>query len=457
MMHKILVIAAREYRAAVRTKSFLITLVFMPILMVGSVGLQVLVEEAVPSAEKHFAVVDRTPGGQVYPALEAAARQRNTLADNAPQTRRVRKTVFTVERIEPSADTSEASGRQRYDLSERVRHGEFAGFLDIGPDVLNPGALPSADEDASPDAAFIDRVSVRYQSNSPLYDVFQRWAARVVNETVVRLRCAAAGLPPDQVREVSRPVPLRVKGLSRLESVTGEVEDTSDQSQAALLLVPAGLAGIMLLVVLVGTTPLMHSVVEEKMQRIAEVLLGSVSPFGLMMGKLLGMMGVSLTLAAFYLAGAYWVVHRVGLAEFLPPGLIAWFLVYLTLAVLMDGALFIAVGAASSDIKETQMLMLPVVLMICLPFFTLRSIIQEPHSAFATWVSLFPPGTPMLMIARQSIPPGVPWWQPVAGVLGVLATTVLFVYAAGRVFRVGILMQGKGARLSEIVRWVFRG
>jgi hypothetical protein len=63
----------------------------------------------------------------------------------------------------------------------------------------------------------------------------------------------------------------------------------------------------------------------------------------------------------------------------------------------------------------------------------------------------------MLMIARQAVPPGIGWRQPALGAVGVLATTLLCVYAAGRIFRVGLLMQGTGARLGEMVRWVFRG
>jgi ABC-2 type transport system permease protein len=107
--------------------------------------------------------------------------------------------------------------------------------------------------------------------------------------------------------------------------------------------------------------------------------------------------------------------------------------------------------------RETQNLMWPVLLLVMLPLFLLGSVLNEPNSAVATAASFFPFATPMLMIARQGVPPGVPWWQPVLGMVGVVATTLACVYAAGRIFRVGLLMQGKGASLTEMTRWVFRG
>ena len=90
-------------------------------------------------------------------------------------------------------------------------------------------------------------------------------------------------------------------------------------------------------------------------------------------------------------------------------------------------------------------------LLSCLPLFMLRNVLEEPNGPVVVGVSFFPFSTPMLMVARLSIPPGVPWWQPVVGVLVVLATTVACVYAAGRIFRVGLLMQGKEARVRDLV------
>src|SRR5262249_19010360 len=116
------------------------------------------------------------------------------------------------------------------------------------------------------------------------------------------------------------------------------------------------------------------------------------------------------------------------------------------------------IGAACTDMKETQSLLMPVMILACFPMFFMGNVIQEPNSSFALGVSLFPFATPMLMVARMAVPPqNIPLWQPVVGVALVLATILLCVYAAGRIFRVGILMQGKGAKFSDLIRWVIRG
>jgi ABC-2 type transport system permease protein len=131
--------------------------------------------------------------------------------------------------------------------------------------------------------------------------------------------------------------------------------------------------------------------------------------------------------------------------------------VYLVLAVLMYASLFIAVGAAAGDIKETQALLMPVMLLVALPMLLLAAVIQDPNGPLAMGVSFFPFSTPMMMVARIAVPPGVPWWQPVVGVVLVLVTSLACVWAAGRIFRVGLLMQGKGVKFADLARWVIRG
>jgi ABC-type Na+ efflux pump permease subunit len=214
---------------------------------------------------------------------------------------------------------------------------------------------------------------------------------------------------------------------------------------------------LMFLAVFVGASPLLQSVLEEKMARIAEVLLGSVTPFELIMGKLLGTVGVSLTMVSVYLAGAYYALWHLGYAELFPTHLLVWFLVFMSLAVLMYGSLFSAIGAAVTDMKEAQSAMMPVILLAMFPMFIWLNVVRSPTATFSQVASLFPPATPMLMLMRQAVPPGVPLWEPILGVLLVLLTTVACVFAAGRVFRIGILMHGKGANVMQMLKWAIRG
>src|SRR5262249_41440024 len=127
---------------------------------------------------------------------------------------------------------------------------------------------------------------------------------------------------------------------------TGKVEEYSGKDKAAPFLVPFALLMLMFMVIFMGATPLMQGVVEEKLQRIAEVLLGSVSPFQLMMGKLLGLVGVSLTMSAVYLGGGYWLANHYGFARFFPIGLLLWFFLFRWWAAWLMAAMFVAVGAA---------------------------------------------------------------------------------------------------------------
>jgi ABC-2 type transport system permease protein len=450
-VRKVLAVAAREYKAAVQTKAFIISLALMPLLMGGSIALQALLKKAEDRTTKHFAVIDRTPGRQLTPALDAALEFRNRVLVYDPQTGEQERPKYELTHIDPSPFEKGAVLEQRYELSQRVQRGEFEGFLDIGPGVVEPGPSPGPGQ--PPD----ERRELRVQLGKATADPFARWADRAVNEAIQQRRFAGRGLSPEEVRAIQQPVWLRTKGLTKRDPATGELQDASDESRIANLLLPAVLIGLMFMLILVGASPAMQGVIEEKQQRIAEVLLGSVTPFALMLGKLLGVVAVALTVGGIYLGGAYFAASRYGLTDSLTPGLMAWFLLYLVLAVVMYASLFIAVGAAAGDIKESQALLTPVMLVAALPMLLLGAVIQDPNGSVAVVGSFFPFSTPMLMTARLAVPPGVGWWQPALGAVLVLVTSLACVWAAGRVFRVGLLMQGKGVRLADLARWVVRG
>lgn len=461
-MRKVFVIAAREYKAAVKTKSFLVSVLMLPLMMGGSVLVQLLLKDQVDLGAKRFVVVDRTPDGKLAGVLEKAANSRNAKAIHDPKTEKQILPEFMVTVEAPQKDIS----LQRFNLSERVRKQEIFGFLEIGDDVLKPSPAPptgpifasrrNADSlRRTPNLP--DGFLLRYQSNSPTYDEFYRWAEQVLNQAIWQSRCETAGISREKLTEIVQPVPLVIKGLARRNPVTGEIEEGKDENEIASILIPGGLMALMFMLILVGATPLMNGIVEEKMQRIAEVLLGSVRPFELMLGKLLGMVAVSVTLSAVYLGGAYWAANRYDLAHFISGPLICWFLLYQMLAVLMFGSLFIAIGAACTDLRETQSMVWPVMLLATTPMFIWINVVREPNSSFSTAASFFPFATPMLMVIRLAVPPGVPTWQPLLGVLLVLATSLLCVWAGGRIFRLGILLQGKGANMGQLLKWVVRG
>ncbi len=102
-------------------------------------------------------------------------------------------------------------------------------------------------------------------------------------------------------------------------------------------------------------------------------------------------------------------------------------------------------------------MMMPVWVLMMVPMMVWIQVAKSPEGAFATTMSLIPPFTPMLMLIRQSTPAGVPAWQPWVGLIGVALFTTLCVWGAGRIFRVGILMQGKPPSMLSLIRWAVRG
>jgi ABC-2 type transport system permease protein len=218
--------------------------------------------------------------------------------------------------------------------------------------------------------------------------------------------------------------------------------------------IPVGMMMILLFSVMSGAPQLLNSVIEEKMSRISEVLIGSVTPFELMMGKLIGSVAVSVLLAVVYVAGGASVANYMGYGDALRASDIGWLLLFLVMASFMFGSIFITIGAACSDLKDAQGMMTPAMLIMMLPWMTWFAILNAPDSSVAIGLSLFPTAAPFLMLLRIMIPPGPPVWQIALAVVIAAITTTGAVYAAGKIFRTGLLMQGKAATFGEMWKWV---
>lgn len=438
-MRKILRLARREYKASVQTKGFIIGLVLAPILMGGGIIGMVLMKDQVDTADRKVAVVDRS--GAVAAAVAAAAEERNAAEVNDPATGEKVKPAYLIEVVDPDEGEMEA---QRLALSERVRRGELHGFVEVGPEVLHPG------EDG-------ETARIQYYARNAALDEVRRWIVWPLNGELRRQRLTELGVDAEELDGVLFWIPVQGMGLVSVDAETGAIGEARKSHEGEAVGVPMVLMFLMFLMIMMGAVPLLNSVMEEKTQRIAEVLLGSLKPFEFMMGKVLGGVGVSLTGSVVYVVGGIVMIAAMGFAEFVPYRVLPWFFVFMLLAIFMIGSMLAGVGAACSEAKDAQSLTLPTMLPVIAPMFVMLPVLREPQSGLATWMSLFPPCTPMLMLARMATPGGVPGWQPWVGLCGMILFTLISVWVGGRIFRMGILLQGKPPKLGEMLRWAIRG
>jgi ABC-2 type transport system permease protein len=434
-MFKALVVAKREYLATVGTKGFLIGLVLLPVLMFGGMYVPKLLKGTIDTADKRIVVLDGT--GELFDVLSALAEDRNAREIFNRETGKQESSRYLLERGPAGPVTEEV----RLDLSERVRNEELFAFIEISPDVL---VAPAGEYRELP-----------LHAQNPAAGDERRWFDKAIARSVLAQRLRRAGVEPATVAAAQ--LALRVEGMSLFERLPdGSVRPAERTDRMLSLFIPISIMMLMFMA-LMTSQYMLQSTIEEKQQRIAEVLLGSLNPFQLMLGKLLANVGVSLTMVGLYMLGGYVMASYHDAGHLVPTDLLGWFLVYQVLGVMLFGSIFAAVGAACSDIKDAQSLMMPVMLVIIFPMMIWFAILKEPNSNLAAWLSFIPTATPMLMLLRMALSTNVPFWHPLVGAVLVLATTLFCVWAAGRVFRIGILAQGKAPGLRELARWVWTG
>ena len=319
-MRKTFVVATREYLAAVKTKSFLVSLIVLPIMMSAGVLFQKLGKKMGDVSTKHVAIVDRTPNEQLVGPLTAAVERYNAKVFDAAGKQTAAK--FELERVAPL----EQADQQHFELSERIRKGELLGYLEIDASILATQASSTA-------PATRADSPIHYATNRPTYIDFSQLLSTALPPIVQRLRMEAAGMNYTQLAPLLRVPSVDSQGLATREN--GKVTYESKSGQIASFVVPLVLIMLMFIVVMIGASPMTANVIEEKQLRIAEVLLGSVRPGELMMCKLLGGVGVALTLAIIYFGGAYSVAVKQGFGQYIPMHAIAWFVFFTILGVMM--------------------------------------------------------------------------------------------------------------------------
>nr|MBA3949402.1 ABC transporter permease [Acidobacteriota bacterium] len=342
---------------------------------------------------------------------------------------------FAPSRVDLAGRPADAA---KLELSDRVRDTDLYAFIEIPADVIEPGEQAPV---------------IRYYTGSPSYERLPDWLQETINAEVTRQRFARSGIDQSLIATLSTEADLSSYGLVERKA-DGSVAEAVATDRLTTLAVPFIFMFLMFISVMTGTQHLLNAIVEEKMSKISEVLVGSIEPFKLLLGKLLGVTGVSVLLALIYVLGGAFAIFQSGRWDLLRFDLFAWFFLFLVCAVLMYGSIFLALGSACSDLKDAQSMMQPAMLLIMLPYLASFAVIRAPESSLTVGMSMFPTLTPFVMMMRMAIPPGPPVWQIVAAVAIVLASTAFLVWAAGRIFRVGILMQGKAPTLPEVLKWI---
>lgn len=421
-MKKIFAVIKREYFQIVKTKGFIISTVLAPVIMIAFIAVPVLLSVKSTGEKKTIAVVDMT--GQVFQEFD------RTLAEYKMKDESRR---YAVQEFRPTADISGL----RSLLSQRVLANEFSAYIFIPDSILSGGEAEFVSQHVS------DFDEIKRLSES-------------LNRVVVGLRLKKEGLDPQRVSDYMKHVGLKTIKVTP----QGEKEDVGGTFAMAYVLVLL----IYMTLIFYGSI-ILRGVIEEKSNRVVEVVLSSLKPFELMMGKILGIGAVGLTqyavwaLIGFVMSqyGMSMVTSLVpaasGIKFAIPPYIFFYFVVFFILGYFLYGTIYAAVASTVNNEKEAQQMLMPITMFLVLPILLMTMVIKDPSGSTSVILSLIPFFAPIIMFMRICVlmPPS---WQ-VALSIGLLGLTVVaMVWLAAKIYRIGILMYGKKPSLPEIVKWI---
>jgi ABC-2 type transport system permease protein len=448
-VRKVLDVALREFRHTVLTKAFLIAAVIFPTVMWGgSIALQAMLHAPTPPLDGKIAVVD--PTGHVAEALrsslepevlaaeheERLAQVRKMLDENVPAGLREQaedqlESLLEQPKVEVAIETfSDASHLE--DLKSGVRDGRYLVAVHFAPEVLS--------ED--PAANHYDLFT-----GEGLTRKHEEFIEGKIDDAVIAARCAALGLTEEKVRAATQ-APRTF--ASTLTAQGGEVRS----NKAADLLTPAAFMLLLWMSTMMTGQYLLMSTIEEKSNRVIEVLLSAVSPLQLLGGKILGQCMVGLLIVGLYGGLGVSVVQQLGYGHLVPADRLAFLVLYFLMAYFMVASTMAAVGSAVNELREAQTLMGPATMIFMVPLITWFFISDNPNSTFATVLSFIPPMTPFTMILRVCSKEHVAMWQMLATTVVGFAGVAAMVWMAARIFRVGVLMYGKPPTPAELLKWM---
>ncbi|MEE9392576.1 MAG: ABC transporter permease [Planctomycetota bacterium] len=297
-----------------------------------------------------------------------------------------------------------------------------------------------------------------YVSKNTTDDGLREWFSGHARAVVEKKRFAKKKIDPVVVAAIKAPVVFNANSVDSDGAAVVRTQQTVTRDYA-----PVAFVYVLWIAVFTISQMLLTNTIEEKSNRIIEVLLSSISPIQLMFGKIAGIAATGLTVVL------SWVLFLFIALKFVLPALdmeppfdltfilqdkiyLASFVAYFLMGYLLYAALLVGIGSVCNSLKEAQNLMTPVTLVLMIPLFAMFPIVQDPNGTLARVLSYVPPLTPFVMMNRAAGPPSVNDY--IFTTILLVASIVIALWAAAKIFRVGILMTGKPPRLREILRWL---
>jgi len=420
-MHRILKVAQREYVEMVKTKTFLLGLLMVPLIIGGIIFFSSRISQGPtgPRPPIKVAVTDLS---------EQLSAEIKDSFDEYNQSHPHRQLLL---REPPSAASPQAAIQQG---KENLQQGKVDVYVVLDKDIVEGTG----------------KIHVyTYKPKPANVDVY--WTVEnLFRRAVTNRRCEVRGLSQELLSEL-RNVP-----VEQVELGSGPAEQRvqSQSEKAAQMMIPFFFVFLIFMGIVGMGQHILSAVIEEKNSRVIEVLLAALSPFELMAGKILGLAGIGLTVMSLWAGAAYIAASWQGVNIDVSARLLAYFVLYYILGFLLFSSILAGIGSVCNTIKETQSLMMPIMMVFMLPMLAWFNLAQNPDGMLARVSSFFPPLTPMVMVLRLSAGSDPPMIE-ILGSLAVLAAGALaLMWAAAKIFRTGILMYGKRPGLGEVLRWL---
>ena len=430
-MSKTWLVIQREYLSRVKKRSFLLTTILVPLIIIGFYAAIIAVSISGSNNTQKIAVLDE-----------------DQLFDGSINSASGDKTSFSF-----------IQGETEQSFKEKYKKEGYSSFLYIPK--LN-----------------MDRPSgIKLHSEAAMSFSEKGKIESLVNKAIENKRMIAEQIDPAKYKAISSDISIE----NSIDSENGEKKAFAGVAYAV-----SYAAGILIyMILLIYGMMVMRGVMEEKVNRIAEVIVSSVKPFQLMLGKILGIGAVGLTqfgiwlVLMFVLQLAIPVIfpsmfHQMAAQatqpgaqenmlltitegiKSLPVGLMVFcFIFYFLGGYLIYASLFAAVGSAvGEDQQEAQQLTFPIMMPIILGFVIMMKAVNDPNSSLAVFGSLFPLTSPIVMMGRIAYSP--PIWQIALSMVLLILGFLFFTWLTAKIYRTGILMYGKKVNWKEMWKWAFR-